>query len=227
MKPYPKKYFHGISSKAYYRHKHSSFVGRDCCQPNHQSEMCQNTYSIAIKVKALWQIKVMDLKLILLCCWHFCMAWSWRHRKVTAKRLARVNRDCFIVSASEIHISLCYLFYIFQDWIKTSGAKGKAGKRSSWLCHWRDWISAWYGRWWNGPQLCQSEPLSGAMHFSKCLQISISPSSWTTCLPSGWTSTVSRQRPLRGPLCQGQQAISSSSPSWQVILVKDECSFIQ
>jgi hypothetical protein len=55
-----------------------------------------------------------------------------RKQGVTAKWLARVNTDSgdyFIRSAQEIHISLCCLFYIFQDWSKTSGAERKAGKR--------------------------------------------------------------------------------------------------
>ena len=122
--------------------------------------------------------------------------------------------ESIIVSAFKLTY---FLFYVFQDWSKTSGAKGKAGKRSYWLCYWCNWITAWYGRWWSGPQLCQSEPLPGTMYISKRLQVSISPSGWTTGLPSRWPSTVSRQRPLRKSLCQGQQAIPSTSTSWQVI----------
>lgn len=151
-----------------------------------QSERCQDTCSIAplvsqrclsisIALLSKWRLtnKGHGFKLILLCFWHFCVAWSWRHRKVTAKRLAGVNRDlgdCFVVLASKVTLACATsLFSIFQDWRQTPGAKGKAGRRTCWLCYWSHWASAWHGRWWNGPQLCQSEPLSGALHISKCL----------------------------------------------------------
>lgn len=149
------------------------------------------------------------------------MVWIWVNRRATAKWLIRRNqhrfRRVYHITTWNSHMSLLHVLLFFQDWSKTPGAKGKAGKRSYWLCYWWNWITAWYGRWWNGPQLRQSEPLPGTMCISKCLQVTISTSGWTIGLPTGWPSTVSRERPLRGSLCQSQQTIPSTDASWQVI----------